>query len=233
MSYNVRDLAVVEDGSHKFICQKTLMPSVYTEVFTGKIIKVKDKKMIVPLSTYYRILPFYLDEDYIISKTTISKEELLCKYLDLNEGLDDKKKDSNDSKKTVENEKYKMKDYYMSKRLIVAKLKIPRKDSLARSYICLDENYIFEVMPVYDNDNDEGKVKFREVFTGFIADVERDDYLNAGPCIVDWYPLTAVLPSVDEKISKLELLWIQNDINHEVVIADDKKNNSRIKVKHE
>ncbi len=104
---------------------------------------------------------------------------------------------------------YQMKDKYAADQLIVANFeRIPkRKTEFGLIIETTEQKYIFE--PVKDGE----KIKYREIFTGFIANDE-DEYLNL-PYVVNPVSFTDYFPeTVGIEVPKLSLLWALNDINY-------------------
>lgn len=106
-----------------------------------------------------------------------------------------------------ETEKYVMKDHYNSNDLVVANLESVTNETELPMVEITDQRYIFEVI------NDSGKERFREVFTGFIADRENNFGYFTLPYVVNIVPLKEVIPTVCDEIPKLALLLALNEIN--------------------
>ena len=91
-----------------------------------------------------------------------------------------------------------------------------------------DLRYIFEVI------NENGKERFREIFTGFKADRESNfGYFNL-PYVVDITPLKEVVPNICDEVPKLGLLLLLNEVNEKkekkpevCVIFKDKEEEER------
>jgi len=106
-----------------------------------------------------------------------------------------------------ETKNYKMKDYYNSNDLVVACLESVTNNSEFPMVETTDQRYIFE--EIYEDDN----YRYREVFTGFIAN--RESYFNYFnlPYVVAVVPLKKVVPTVCDEIPKLSLLLLLNEVN--------------------
>ena len=102
---------------------------------------------------------------------------------------------------------YQMKEEYSANDLFVANLR--RISGAVYDYgpvvETTEQRYIFEII--------KGETpRYREVFTGFIAEVYTK-YFNL-PYVVDVVPFTDFFPeTMGTMIPKLSLIWIQNDIN--------------------
>ena len=102
---------------------------------------------------------------------------------------------------------YQMKDIYNADNLVVANLEYI--SDVVTPYGPKDEKtsqkYIFETLI------ENGKIRYREIFTGFIAD-KNNNYFNL-PYVVDVISLKELMPSIVNEIPKYSLLLILNDIN--------------------
>lgn len=113
---------------------------------------------------------------------------------------------------------YQMKDVYYADELIVGNLQ--RLSSSITNYSSMvestEQKYIFEIV------DDGKKIKYREIFTGFIVDNQADffdiPYVVNIALFTDYFPETIGL-----ELSKLSLIWIQNDLNF---LKKDKLNKS-------
>lgn len=117
---------------------------------------------------------------------------------------------------------YQMKDYYNPNYLIVANFQRVSSSSMKEMHTPITETteqkYIFEVF--YDED----KMKYREIFTGFIASDEDSGIFNL-PYIVNPEPFTNYFPkAVNTRIPKLSLIWSLNEINYPAKKKELKKN---------
>ena len=118
-----------------------------------------------------------------------------------------KEKQKNDSL-NFESENYQMKDSYNADNLVVANLEYISNEATPYGPMIkkTTQKYIFE------NLNENGKTKYREIFTGFIADSEESHYFNL-PYAVNIIALKEQVPSVANNISKYGLLLILNEVN--------------------
>ena len=102
---------------------------------------------------------------------------------------------------------YQMKDIYNADNLVVANLEYI--SDVITPYGPKDEKtsqkYIFEALI------ENGKIRYREIFTGFIAD-KKNNCFNL-PYVVDVISLKELMPSIINKIPKYSLLLVLNDIN--------------------
>ena len=129
------------------------------------------------------------------------------------------KKNNNNIKKNEFGDKnYIMKNYYQADQLVVAKFeKISSKaTSFGPIVETTEQKYIFEIM------QKNSQIKYREIFTGFIADSVDDTKENGIdfkyfdlPYVCQIEKFTDYFPELQEKsLPKLSLIWIQNDINY-------------------
>ncbi len=112
-----------------------------------------------------------------------------------------------ESKKTKELETYKMKEYYNSMDLVVANLEYISKEcnDFGPMAVTTEQRYIFEII------EEDSKTKYREVFTGFVADTD-SHYFNL-PYIVNIQSLKEAVPNIADVIPRLGLLLTINDVN--------------------
>ena len=113
---------------------------------------------------------------------------------------------------------YQMKDNYDANILIVSRLARVSNEITKYGPILqiTEQKYIFE--PIIINN----ETKYREVFTGFIAGNEEENFML--PFVIEPELFINYIPETkDKKLPKLSLLWILNDINHQ------KKNNHKIR----
>lgn len=87
--YNVFELFVITKAEHKFICKKTTS-ELYKEIFTKEKIKIDNIDQVEPLSNYYPLLSAMKPEK-------LSKDQLLKKYIKINQKEIDKEKEKLDS----------------------------------------------------------------------------------------------------------------------------------------
>jgi hypothetical protein len=120
-----------------------------------------------------------------------------------------KKKEENKEKDDLnfKTENYIMKDHYNSNSLVVANLESVTNETEIPMVETTDQRYIFEII------DDNGKLRFREIFTGFKADRQSNfGYFNL-PYVVDVVPLKEVVPTIRDEIPKLGLLLLLNEVN--------------------
>ena len=119
------------------------------------------------------------------------------------EGKQEEKKEKLD----FETQGYIMPDLLDSNNLVVANLEFVsnRVTTNGPMVETTGQKYIFEKI------NDNGKIRYREVFTGFIADNGGASYFNL-PYVVSETPIKEVL-NVTDKIPKYALLLVLNEIN--------------------
>lgn len=118
-----------------------------------------------------------------------------------------KEKQKNDSLK-FKSENYQMKDSYNADNLVVASLEYISSEATPYGPMVKKTNqrYIFEIL------NENGKTRYREIFTGFIADCEESHYFDL-PYAVNIITLKEQVPSVANNIPKYGLLLVLNEVN--------------------
>lgn len=119
-----------------------------------------------------------------------------------------KKQNKGNDSLNFESENYQMKDSYSADNLVIANLEYvsnePRPCGPMIQKTTL--TYIFEIL------NENNKIRYREIFTGFIADSEESHYFNL-PYVVNIIALKERVPSVSSSIPKYGLLLVLNEIN--------------------
>lgn len=122
------------------------------------------------------------------------------------------KKNEDDELLNFDSKNYKIKDRYNSNNLVIANLEYISNEvtSLGPMVNKTTQKYIFEVI------NKNGKNRYREIFTGFIASDEESCYFNL-PYVVDIVSLKEQVPSVTEIIPKYGLLLLLNEVNNEKI----------------
>ena len=120
-----------------------------------------------------------------------------------------KEKQKNDSL-NFKSENYQMKDTYNADNLVVANLEYISSDVTPYGPMVkkTTQKYIFEIL------NENGKTRYREIFTGFIADCEESHYFDL-PYAVNIIKLNEQVPSVANNIPKYGLLLVLNEVNTE------------------
>ena len=118
-----------------------------------------------------------------------------------------KEKQKNDSLK-FKSENYQMKDNYNADNLVVANLEYISSEATPYGPMVkkTTQKYIFEIL------NENGKTRYREIFTGFIADCEESHYFDL-PYAVNIITLKEQVPSVANNIPKYGLLLVLNEVN--------------------
>ena len=116
-----------------------------------------------------------------------------------------------------ESENYEMKDSYNSDNLIVANLEYISNEATSYGPMVkqTEQEYIFEIL------NENGKMRYREVFTGFIADADESHFFYL-PYVVNVVSLREQVASVGNTIPKYGLLLLLNEVN-------TKKNTKKMK----
>lgn len=118
-----------------------------------------------------------------------------------------KEKQKNDSL-NFKSENYQMKDSYNTDNLVVGNLEYISSEATPYGPMVkkTTQKYIFEIL------NENGKTRYREIFTGFIADCEESHYFDL-PYAVNIITLKEQVPSVANNIPKYGLLLVLNEVN--------------------
>ena len=118
-----------------------------------------------------------------------------------------KKKSEDSDSLNFKSKNYNMSDNYKSSDLVIANLEYvssaytPNGPMVERT----SQKYIFEKI------KESGSIRYREIFTGFIADTE-NHYFDL-PYVVNIKPLNEEVLTVANNISKYGLLLLINEIN--------------------
>ena len=113
------------------------------------------------------------------------------------------KKKQNEKKESLnfKSDNYKLNDdNYVTNNLVVANLEyISSEPTIYGPMIKqTEQKYIFELL------NENGKIRYREIFTGFVADAEESHYFDL-PYVVNIVPLKEQVPDVADNIPKYGL----------------------------
>ena len=117
---------------------------------------------------------------------------------------------------------YVMPDFFDTSKLVVANLESVTNETELPSVLTTDQKYIFEVIKEKD------KTRYKEVFTGFITDTEDNCHYFNYPYLVNIVSLKEVIPTINEKVPKLSLLLVSNEVNKRLKMVIDKE---KVKVK--
>lgn len=128
-------------------------------------------------------------------------------------------------KETISEDKiYHMKDEYKADELFIANFQRLSSDIISDGGPIVEtteQSYIFEVVA-------GDKIRYREIFTGFIAEDNKVNYFNL-PYVVNAMPFTNYFPdTVGINLPKLSLIWLQNDINYPKQKSKIYKNNKSL-----
>ena len=112
---------------------------------------------------------------------------------------------------------HKMKNRYNVNSLVVANLEYIN-DEIIPIIKRTEQKYIFEII------NENGKDRYKEVFTGFIADKEENnDFIL--PYVVNITKVKEEIPSLSNTVSKYSLLLILDEINTKKTVKKFTKTN--------
>lgn len=120
------------------------------------------------------------------------------------------KKKQNEKKSSLNfiSNNYKLNDSYVTDNLVVANLEYvssivtPGGPMVKQT----EQKFIFELL------NENGKIRYREIFTGFVADAEQSYYFDL-PYVVNIVSLKEQVPDVADNIPKYGLLLVLNEAN--------------------
>ena len=118
---------------------------------------------------------------------------------------------------------YMMKDSYNSDDLVIANLEyVSNKPThFGPAIVSTEQKYIFEVI------SENGKVRYREIFTGFIAQA-CESHFNL-PYVTNIVKLKSQIPTVVSSVPKYGLLLVLNEINTKKPPQKSKKKDSGFK----
>lgn len=121
-----------------------------------------------------------------------------------------KKEKQKNNSLNFKSQNYQMKDSYNADNLVVANLEYISSEPTLYGPMAkkTTQKYIFEIL------NENGKNRYREIFTGFIADSEESHYFDL-PYVVNIVALKEQVPSVTNSIPKYGLLLVLNEVNTE------------------
>ena len=119
-----------------------------------------------------------------------------------------KKQNQKNNQLNFKSDNYKINDSYKTDDLVVANLEYISSEATPYGPMVkqTEQKYIFEML------NENGKTRYREIFTGFIADAEESHYFDL-PYVVNIVSLKERVPSVAENIPKYGLLLVLNEVN--------------------
>lgn len=114
------------------------------------------------------------------------------------------KKKQNDKKESLNFKS----DNYVTNNLVVANLEYISSEPTPYGPMVKQtkQKYIFELL------NENGKIRYREIFTGFVADAEESHYFDL-PYVVNVVSLKEEVPDVADNIPKYGLLLVLNEVN--------------------
>lgn len=120
----------------------------------------------------------------------------------------EKKQNQKNNQLNFKSDNYKINDSYKTDDLVVANLEYISSEATPYGPMVkqTEQKYIFEML------NENGKTRYREIFTGFIADAEESHYFDL-PYVVNIVSLKEQVPSVAENIPKYGLLLVLNEVN--------------------
>lgn len=112
---------------------------------------------------------------------------------------------------------YEMNDSYDTSNLVVGNLEYvsSKYTDFGPMVEKTKQKYIFEKI------TEEDKIRYREIFTGFVADTE-SAYFDL-PYVVDIVPLKERISNVAERVPKYGLLLLIDEINRAVKVKVHKK----------
>lgn len=129
----------------------------------------------------------------------------------------EKKLENNSAK--VNSDNYKMQDYYKSDNLVIGNLEHVSSEVTPFGPMVnkTTQKYIFEKI------NENGKTRYREIFTGFIFDSNESSHYFDLPYVVNIVPLKDKIPTITEDFHKYSLLLILDKVNEKRLIRKLKR----------
>ena len=122
-------------------------------------------------------------------------------------------------KKSLVDNNYKMKEAYNTDSLLVANLEWISNEATTYGPMVktTKQKYIFEEVV------EEDKIRYRELFTGFVLDLENNVFNLPYP--VNVRKLKDFIPDISDEVPKYSLLLILNDVNS--IKIEEKEEKSR------
>ena len=119
----------------------------------------------------------------------------------------------------VNSDNYKMQDYYKSDNLVIGNLEQISSEVTPYGPMVnkTTQKYIFEKI------NENGKTRYREIFTGFIFDSNESSHYFDLPYVVNIVPLKDKIPTITEDFHKYSLLLILDKVNEKRLIRKLKR----------
>ena len=119
----------------------------------------------------------------------------------------------------VNSDNYKMQDYYKSDNLVIGNLEQISSEVTPFGPMVnkTTQKYIFEKI------NENGKTRYREIFTGFIFDSNESSHYFDLPYVVNIVPLKDKIPTITEDFHKYSLLLILDKVNEKRLIRKLKR----------
>lgn len=130
-----------------------------------------------------------------------------------------KEKKLEDNSAEVNSDNYKMQERYKSDNLVIGNLEYVSSEVTPFGPMVKQstQKYIFEKI------NENGKTRYREIFTGFIADCKGYVCYFDLPYVVNIVPLKDKIPTIPEDFHKYSLLQILDEINEKRLIRKLKR----------
>ena len=130
-----------------------------------------------------------------------------------------KEKKLEDNLSEVNSDNYKMQDYYKSDNLVIGNLEQISSEVTPYGPMVnkTTQKYIFEKI------NENGKTRYREIFTGFIFDSNESSHYFDLPYVVNIVPLKDKIPTITEDFHKYSLLLILDKVNEKRLIRKLKR----------
>ena len=171
-------------------------------------VNTKDEKII---GSFDSLVKFILNDSgdkililYLFARVDVAHIFSTVNNIKNERKIQEKKKDIQSQ---ICDENYKVKNFYDVNSLVVARFECKSKMNgiFVGNVETTEQKYIFEMLNVGN------ERKYREIFTGLVVG---ESVINDLPYIVDVSPFVEVVTCRNSKeISKLELIWTQNEIN--------------------
>ena len=130
-----------------------------------------------------------------------------------------KEKKLEDNSAEVNSDNYKMQERYKSDNLVIGNLEYVSSEVTPFGPMVKQstQKYIFEKI------NENGKTRYREIFTGFIFDSNESSHYFDLPYVVNIVPLKDKIPTITEDFHKYSLLLILDKVNEKRLIRKLKR----------
>ena len=110
-----------------------------------------------------------------------------------------------------ETKNYQMAESYPTSNLMVGNLEYISNQEDLPTIVTTDQKYLFETF------SEDGHLKYREIFTGFVTGKEEDCIFFNLPYVTNAVPLSMVLDNPADTLPKYSLLLVLDEVNQKEV----------------